>query len=223
MSADDPRATGPADAADAHAADAHAADHRAAGPPSAGVARWARALWTVAPGVAELRDEALPPRAADQALVRSRASGLSRGTERLVLQGRVPPSQYPVMRAPLMAGEFPFPVKYGYCAMGVVEAGPEPLLGRRVFVLPPHQDLFLAPAAMCIPIPDAVPDHRASHMMLSAVSMFAASTARWSGTASGTGMHIAAGARNRSWCGCRTKTRRRSKGSGPASATPMAQ
>ena len=43
--------------------------------------------------------------------------------------------------------------------------------------------------------------------MFSAVSMLAASTARAVGTASGTGMHIAAGARKRSWCGCSTKTR----------------
>ncbi|TDH62988.1 zinc-binding alcohol dehydrogenase [Dankookia rubra] len=121
----------------------------------------ATALWTVAPGLAALRAEDLPPRAADQALVRSRASALSRGTERLVLEGRVPPSQYAAMRAPLMAGDFPFPVKYGYCATGVVEDGPPGLQGRRVFVLHPHQDLFLAPAAMCIPVPDAVPDHRA--------------------------------------------------------------
>lgn len=121
----------------------------------------ATALWTVAPGRAELREEALPPRAADQALVRTRASALSRGTERLVLEGRVPPSQHAAMRAPLMTGEFPFPVKYGYCVTGVVEDGPEVLLGRRVFVLHPHQDLFLAPASMCIPVPDAVPDHRA--------------------------------------------------------------
>ena len=120
-----------------------------------------RALWTIAPGLAELREEMLPPRAADQALVRTRASALSRGTERLVLEGRVPIGQHAAMRAPLMAGDFLFPVKYGYCAMGVVEAGPPELLGRRVFVLHPHQDLFLAPAAMCIPVPDAVPDHRA--------------------------------------------------------------
>ena len=48
----------------------------------------------------------------------------------------------------------------------------------------------------------------ASHSTFSAVSMLAASTARGVGTASGTGMHIAAGARKRSWCGCSTKTRR---------------
>jgi threonine dehydrogenase-like Zn-dependent dehydrogenase len=121
----------------------------------------ARALWIVAPSLAELREESLPPRAADQALVRTRATALSRGTERLVLEGRVPISQHAAMRAPLMAGDFPYPVKYGYCAMGVVEDGPPGLHGRRVFVLHPHQDLFLAPAAMCILVPDAVPDHRA--------------------------------------------------------------
>ncbi|MBK1660141.1 zinc-binding alcohol dehydrogenase [Paracraurococcus ruber] len=121
----------------------------------------ARALWYVAPGHAEIRAQALPPRAPDQVLVRSRVSALSRGTERLVLEGRVPASQHEAMRAPLMEGAFPFPVKYGYCALGDVEDGPGALRGRRVFVLHPHQDRFLAPAAMCIPVPDALPDHRA--------------------------------------------------------------
>jgi threonine dehydrogenase-like Zn-dependent dehydrogenase len=87
--------------------------------------------------------------------VRTLSSGISRGTEATVFAGRVPPSQYAVMRAPLMAGDFPFPVKYGYSAVGVTEAG------ARVFVLHPHQDLFNAPAAMCIPVPDAVPTPRA--------------------------------------------------------------
>ncbi len=54
-----------------------------------------------------------------------------------------------------MAGEFPFPVKYGYSAVGLTDDG------KRVFVLHPHQDQFLAPAAMCIAIPDSVPTHRA--------------------------------------------------------------
>lgn len=121
----------------------------------------ARALWSVAPGRCEIREETLPPRGPDQALVRTLATGVSRGTERLVLQGRVPESQRAAMRCPLQAGDFPFPVKYGYSAVGIVEDGPEALRGRRVFVLHPHQDRFLAPAAMCAPIPDAVPDARA--------------------------------------------------------------
>ena len=111
-----------------------------------------RAFWTVAPGVGELRGESL---AAADVLVTSLASGISRGTEALVFAGRVPPSQFAAMRAPLMAGEFPFPVKYGYSAVGKTPDG------GRVFVLHPHQDRFFAPAAMCVPVPDNVPTARA--------------------------------------------------------------
>ncbi|MGI9128107.1 MAG: zinc-dependent alcohol dehydrogenase [Roseomonas sp.] len=121
----------------------------------------ARALWTIAPNLAELRSEVLPARAPDQVLARMLASGISRGTERLVLAGKVPENQWGVMRCPLQAGDFPFPVKYGYSAVAQVAEGPAELQGKRVFCLHPHQDLFLAPAAMCSPIPDAVPDTRA--------------------------------------------------------------
>jgi NADPH:quinone reductase-like Zn-dependent oxidoreductase len=121
----------------------------------------ARALWTIAPGQAELRSETLPVRGADQALLHMLASGISRGTERLVLAGKVPENQWGAMRCPLQAGDFPFPVKYGYSGVARIMEGPAELQGRRVFCLHPHQDIFLAPSAMCIPIPDAVPDSRA--------------------------------------------------------------
>jgi threonine dehydrogenase-like Zn-dependent dehydrogenase len=121
----------------------------------------ARALWTIAPGVAEIRPETLPARAPDQVLARTLASGISRGTERLVLAGKVPENHWGAMRCPLQAGDFPFPVKYGYSAVARVAEGPAALQGKRVFCLHPHQDIFLAPAAMCVPIPDAVPDRRA--------------------------------------------------------------
>jgi 2-desacetyl-2-hydroxyethyl bacteriochlorophyllide A dehydrogenase len=116
----------------------------------------ARALWTIAANRCEIRTETLPEPSADQHLIRTRATGISRGTERLVLMGRVPPSQHATMRCPLQQGDFPFPVKYGYSAVGTVEA-----TGQRVFVLHPHQDRFIAPASMCIPVPDSVPDSRA--------------------------------------------------------------
>jgi hypothetical protein len=115
----------------------------------------AHAFWTTAPGQGELREMRLAPPAPGSRLVRTLASGVSRGTEALVFAGRVPPSQYQAMRAPLMGGEFPFPVKYGYSAVGLTEDG------GRVFVLHPHQDRFIAPAAMCIPVPDSVPTPRA--------------------------------------------------------------
>jgi 2-desacetyl-2-hydroxyethyl bacteriochlorophyllide A dehydrogenase len=121
----------------------------------------ARALWSVAPGRAELRAETLPAPAPGQVLVRTLHSGLSRGTERLVLEGRVPESEWGRMRAPLQAGDFPFPVKYGYCAVGVIEDGPAERLGQAVFCLHPHQDRFLAPGALCIPLPAGLPPARA--------------------------------------------------------------
>jgi threonine dehydrogenase-like Zn-dependent dehydrogenase len=114
----------------------------------------ARAFWLTAPSQGEIREETLPVPAAGQVLVRALASGISRGTERLVFQGHVPRSQWRAMRAPFQAGEFSFPVKYGYAAVGTVADG------HRVFCLHPHQDLFLAPQDMCIPVPDAVPSQR---------------------------------------------------------------
>ena len=114
-----------------------------------------RALWITAPGRVELRETPLPPRGPDDLLLRTLASGISRGTERLVLHGRVPASQHSLMRAPLQEGDFSFPVKYGYCAVGRTEAG------LRVFVLAPHQELTVAPASLCAALPDALPTARA--------------------------------------------------------------
>jgi hypothetical protein len=112
------------------------------------------AFWHVAPGRAELREAPEPD---GEVVVRALVSGISRGTERLVHRGRVPPSQHAAMRCPLQEGEFGFPVKYGYAAVGVVEA-----TGRRVLCLHPHQARFAAPAHFCTPIPDGVPDARAA-------------------------------------------------------------
>jgi hypothetical protein len=78
---------------------------------------------------------------------------LSRGTERLVFEGRISMSENERMRAPMQDGDFPFPVKYGYSAVGMVEEGPDDLAGRTVFALHPHQDGFVAPADCLVPIP----------------------------------------------------------------------
>src|SRR5260370_37837484 len=82
-----------------------------------------KALWYVAPGRAELRQEMIDAPESGEVQVRSLFGAISRGTERLVLAGRVPASEYERVRAPLMAGTFPFPVKYGYATVGRVEAG----------------------------------------------------------------------------------------------------
>lgn len=103
----------------------------------------------------ELRSETVANTGPGKMLVRALASGISRGTEALVFAGRIPPGQFDAMRAPLMDGTFPFPVKYGYSVVGERDNG------DRVFVLHPHQDRFLAPLGMCVPVPAAIPTRRA--------------------------------------------------------------
>jgi threonine dehydrogenase-like Zn-dependent dehydrogenase len=120
----------------------------------------ARALWIAAPGRAELRPAEVA-RGPGDVVVETRFSGISRGTEALVLRGGVPRAERARMRAPLQEGTFPFPVKYGYAAVGRVAEGPGDLLGREVFVLHPHQDRFAAPAAMAVPLPPGLPPGRA--------------------------------------------------------------
>src|SRR5262245_26743854 len=111
------------------------------------VDRGSRALWYVDAGHAERRDERLGPLMPGTVRVRASHGAISRGTESLVANGRVPPSEFQRMRAPFMAGTFPFPVKYGYSTVGVVESGSADLRGRTVFTLHPHQTLFDLPEA----------------------------------------------------------------------------
>lgn len=121
----------------------------------------ARAFWTLRPGAGAIREEPLPDLAPGQVRVRSRYGAVSRGTEVLVFQGRVPPSEYARMRCPHQSGEFPGPLKYGYSNVGTVVEGPEWLRGRAVFCLFPHQTEYVLPEAAVIPLPDGVPPERA--------------------------------------------------------------
>jgi len=121
----------------------------------------ARAFWITAPGHGELRAETLPAPGQDDVVVRALFSGISRGTETLVFQGRVPATEHQRMRAPFQAGQFPAPVKYGYANVGEVERGPHHLEGRRVFVLYPHQTRFCVPAAAVHVLPESLPPGRA--------------------------------------------------------------
>jgi NADPH:quinone reductase-like Zn-dependent oxidoreductase len=121
----------------------------------------ASALWYCEPGKAEIRQEVLGPPGAGEVRVRTLYSAISRGTESLVFGGRIPESEFGRMRAPFMAGDFPFPVKYGYAAAGPVEGAGNPLRGKNVFALHPHQTAFNVPATSAVVLPDEVPPHRA--------------------------------------------------------------
>ena len=137
--------------------------------------RTSEALWYVGAGRAEIRHEALAEPGPGEVRIRALYSAISRGTERLVLAGRVPPSEFERMRAPFMAGSFPFPVKYGYATVGRVESGPTGLRDQLVFALHPHQSIFNVPAEAIVPIPDGVPPARA----VLAANMETALNATW--------------------------------------------
>ena len=121
----------------------------------------ARGFWITGVLSGEIRQLGLHTPGHDAVTVETWYSGISRGTETLVFAGAVPPSEFTRMRAPFQDGAFPFPVKYGYAAVGQVVDGPAALQDRLVFCLYPHQDRFCVPADAVLPVPDGVPPRRA--------------------------------------------------------------
>jgi threonine dehydrogenase-like Zn-dependent dehydrogenase len=119
------------------------------------------ALWIVAPQRAEIRPATAPLPAQGQLRIRALASGISRGTESLVFEGRVPESEWERMRCPFQEGAFPFPVKYGYALVGMVEEGSSARAGERVLCLHPHQSRITIPAEAALAIPSGIPTERA--------------------------------------------------------------
>ena len=121
----------------------------------------ASALWYSGPGQVEIRREAIAAPKGNEVRVRTLYSAISRGTEALVFGGRIPRTEFERMRAPFMAGDFPFPVKYGYATVGWVESGAERLRGKPVFALHPHQSVFNIAASAIAELPEALPPQRA--------------------------------------------------------------
>lgn len=127
-------------------------------------------------------------------LVETCWSGISRGTESLVYQGLVPESEWNTMRCPHQAGEFSFPVSYGYACVGKVVAtqSDESKLqpGDMVFVLHPHQDRFVVHEDMCTLLPKELPSSRG----VLAANMETALNANWDAELGETRFHAIIGA-----------------------------
>lgn len=142
----------------------------------------ARAWWVTGAGKGEILETPLEPagdgEAREAVTVQALYSGISRGTESLVFHGRVPRSEYTAMRAPFQAGEFPWPVKYGYANVGKVIEGPVELVGQTVFCLYPHQDYYRVPASAVTPLPKDLPAERA----ILAANMETAVNGLWDGS-----------------------------------------
>ena len=121
----------------------------------------ALALVYSGPGQARLDQVELPAMTPGMVEVVTEFSAISRGTERLIFEGRVPETERDRMRAPHQVGDFPFPVRYGYASVGRVADGPRDLLDRHVFCLFPHPSRYRVPAEAVVPVPASVPPDRA--------------------------------------------------------------
>ena len=137
-----------------------------------------QSLWYVALESTEIRSESLEPLPNQFVRVRALFGSLSRGTESLIYRGLVPKTEYTRMAAPWMSGTFPFPVKYGYSNVGVVEEGPTDWIGRRVFALQPHQTIYQANIQNVVVLPDEVSSERG----VLAANMETALNAVWDAT-----------------------------------------
>ncbi|MDO6824615.1 zinc-binding alcohol dehydrogenase [Marinobacter sp. 1_MG-2023] len=124
-----------------------------------------RAFWITGPGEGHVREapvvSGLPDSNESRVVVQTLWSGVSRGTESLVFNGRVPESEFERMQAPFQEGRFPWPVKYGYASVGRVLEGPDELIDKTVFCLFPHQECYSVPASAVTPVPAGVPPERA--------------------------------------------------------------
>src|SRR5215212_3506420 len=123
--------------------------------------RWSRmpeAVWFTAPRQVQIRQEEAQEVGPGDVRVQALVSGLSAGSEMLVYRGQAPTDLPPDL--PTVAGDFRFPVKYGYASVGrVVEVGErvrQPAVGDLVFVLHPHQTEYVVPAAAAIGLPPGV-------------------------------------------------------------------
>lgn len=137
----------------------------------------AQALWYIGAGQATIQSETLPPLANGHVRIATLFSGISRGTESLIFNGQVPPSEYERMRAPFQSGDYPFPVKYGYASVGRIVAGADSRRNQIVFVLHPHQTLFDVPVDAAHVVPTNIPPERA----VLAANMETALNALWDG------------------------------------------
>jgi len=118
----------------------------------------ARALWFTAPRTAELRPERVPSPGPGEVRVRAIASAISHGTEMLVYRGDVP-ADLP-LDLPTLAGDFSFPIKYGYATVGrILDTGTDVdslSPGDLVFVHHPHQEAFTVPAELPVRLPEEI-------------------------------------------------------------------
>jgi threonine dehydrogenase-like Zn-dependent dehydrogenase len=89
-----------------------------------------KAIWHIDSQKSELKEENLRK---EFNIINSLYSNVSIGTEKLVATGRIPQSLHDILRVNYMAGNFSFPIKYGYSLVGECDKG-------IVHLMHPHQE-----------------------------------------------------------------------------------
>jgi 2-desacetyl-2-hydroxyethyl bacteriochlorophyllide A dehydrogenase len=117
-----------------------------------------KAVYFIAPGRVELREETLPDLKPDEVLVETQISGISAGTEMLVYRGQFP-RDVSDSHDHLSSG-LNYPLAYGYACVGkVIQTGssvPPEWNERLVFAFQPHVSHFITTPASLIPLPESL-------------------------------------------------------------------
>jgi 2-desacetyl-2-hydroxyethyl bacteriochlorophyllide A dehydrogenase len=121
-----------------------------------------RSLFFAASCKTEIREEKMSAPIPGEVLVETLISAISPGTEMLVYRGQFPTDLAVDEMITALAGEFGYPLKYGYSSIGRVAAlganVEENWLGQRVFAFQPHETHFTAPIGSLMPVPDGIAD-----------------------------------------------------------------
>ena len=113
-----------------------------------------QAVRFVAPHHVDVQAVEVRPPIDGEALIRTRWSGISGGTEMLAYRGELEADQPRDETIAGLGGSFRYPFAYGYSCVGVIERSFADGLseGDVVFAFHPHQDLVTAPAADVVPV-----------------------------------------------------------------------
>ena len=107
-----------------------------------------------------VQQQELPQPEAGQVLVKTILSAISPGTELLIYRGEFPAGLHLDKSIAALAGEFSYPLRYGYSAVGRVAQlgeGVDPAwLGRLVFAFQPHTSLFVSAPEQLNPVPQGI-------------------------------------------------------------------
>jgi 2-desacetyl-2-hydroxyethyl bacteriochlorophyllide A dehydrogenase len=119
-----------------------------------------KSLYFTAQRQVSVCEEAIPDLKTTQVLVETLFSAISPGTEALVYRGEFPDQMSIDENIADLSGEFAYPLKYGYAAIGQVVATGKDVLddwdGCLVMAFHPHESHFVADPSTLLPVPEDI-------------------------------------------------------------------